>query len=301
MRSFLNAVVVVGIAVVLILGCLSLFKYTNETRLSNASEQNQPPAFYVTAGDTTYYGAISSNVGVAILGVNSTPFLIEFGGPVRADGTFIIVAVAVRNEQNTAVTMDSGLFEIMDSNGNVYSASEKSIEIQGGNDLFLARINPGITKVGRIVFDVPANLSMDNLRLKFRGGMTGDSAILELRVNSTVMRAPARPDATTPISENANPLDKPSPDGSTAGIQPIENPNSGASSSSVSPAPNQSGAMDSEQTVSSGVVSKGQNSAEVLAILGPPTSVTMGAKRAYTYPHLRIIFVNGRVSEIQHF
>jgi len=50
MRSFLNAVVVVGIAVFLILVWLSVTKHTNESRLSDASEQNQPPTFYLTAG-----------------------------------------------------------------------------------------------------------------------------------------------------------------------------------------------------------------------------------------------------------
>jgi hypothetical protein len=51
-------------------------------------------------------------------------------------------------------------------------------------------MNPGITKTGQIVFDVPENLGMDDLRLRFRGGMTGDSAILPLRVNSVVVQAP---------------------------------------------------------------------------------------------------------------
>lgn len=40
---------------------------------------------------------------------------------------------------------------------------------------------------------------------------------------------------------------------------------------------------------------------EVAAILGPPISVTTGAKHVFHYPHLDVIFVDGKVSEIQRF
>jgi hypothetical protein len=142
--------------------------------------------------------------------------------------------------------MNTSLFEILDAYGNVYSASEKSMEIQGGNDLFLAQINPGITKAGRIVFDVPANLSTDNLQLRFRGGMTGDTAILALRVNPRVTRAPTPSEATAPLNENASPLNKPTPEGSTAAVQPSENANLGEApipSPSPEPTPPRSGVL----------------------------------------------------------
>jgi TonB family protein len=98
--------------------------------------------------------------------------------------------VAIFNQQRDAITMDSNLFEILDSNDVVYSASEKSIWL-GGDNLFLARINPGVRKVGRIAFDVPENLALNNLRLRFRGGMTGEAALLPLRVNSVTSHPPA--------------------------------------------------------------------------------------------------------------
>jgi hypothetical protein len=45
-------------------------------------------------------------------------------------------------------------------------------------------------------------------------------------------------------------------------------------------------------------VHKGQTSTVVLAILGPPVSVTLGAKHVYSYPNLKVVFVDGKVSEI---
>ena len=237
MRLFLKAVVAVGIVVFLIAVISLLTKLPNETQLPAATEQSQQPTFTVTAGDPTYHGAISSNVGVAVLGINSGPYFMGFGSLVRADGKFIIVSVAIRNGQNTAITMDTNLFEIMDSSGNVYSASEKSMEVEPGSDLFLAKINPGVTKTGRIVFDVPANLNMDNLRLRFRGGMTGDSADLPLVVNATDMRAPAQPEPTTPTGEYSSPPEQPSSDAQPVRPQTEESPNQGASSDVAAPKP----------------------------------------------------------------
>src|ERR1035437_2340618 len=206
MRSFLKVVLIAGSALILYILFEPLIKSSNKNQRSNASDQTQHPAFSATRGDTTYSGAVSSYVGVAILNVKSGPGLISFGRFERADGKLIIVAVAIHNGQNTAITMNTGLFEIVDSYGNVYSTSEKSIEVD--HDLFLAQINPGITKTGQIVFDVPENLSMDKLWLRFRGGMTGDSATVALKVNSTVMQAPAPPDVVTPQSENVRPRDQ---------------------------------------------------------------------------------------------
>jgi hypothetical protein len=188
MRSFLKVVLIAGSVLILYILFEPLIKSSNDNQRSNASEQTQRPAFSATLGDKTYYGTVSSYVGVAILDIKSGPGLYNFGRVERADGKFIIVDLAIHNGQNTAITMNASLFEIVDSNGNVYSASEKSMEVE--HDLFLAQINPGITKKGQIVFDVPENLSMDNLRLRFRGGMTGDSAILPMRVNSVVVQVP---------------------------------------------------------------------------------------------------------------
>jgi hypothetical protein len=167
---------------------------------SNGPAAEDQPAFSVTSGNTTYYGAISSNVGVAILAVQSQPYMLEFGSPTRADGKFILVTVAITNRQHDAITMTSSLFEIVDSAGNVYSASEKSIELARG--LFLNEINPGITKTGEIVFDVPESLGLENLRLKFRGGMTGDSAVLALQ--PTYIQAAVPPPQPEPDTASSN-------------------------------------------------------------------------------------------------
>lgn len=234
----------------------------------------QQAAFSVVHDNTTYYGTIASDVGVAILGLRDAgPYLSGgFDDLVQADGKFIVVAVAIENRQSSAITMNESLFEIMDSAGNVYSASEKSMEVGTNNNLFLAQINPGITKNGIIVFDVPRTLGIDDLRLRFRGGMTGDSAVIPLKVNSVEpASAPVAPVAPSGLPDQ--------PNNQNTATQPTI-PLQSSSATPFTP------------------ISVGQTTEQVEAALGPPASVTTGAKHVYTYPHLVIVFVDDKVSEI---
>ncbi len=148
---------------------------------AGGQQPTQAPSFTVAEGDTVYSGARSSDVGAAILKVTSAPVLAG-SEPIRAAGTFIVVTVAISNGQSSAITMGTGLFTILDSGGNEYSASVHSADV-GANDVFLGQIDPGITKIGTIVFDVPTNLDIDKLQLRFRGGMTGDAAVIPLKPN----------------------------------------------------------------------------------------------------------------------
>jgi hypothetical protein len=274
---------------------------SGEGGISGTSEYANQPAFLLTSGDTTYHGAISSNVGVAILRINSGQLFMSFGEPVRADGKFVLVTVAIENQQNTEITMNPSLFEIVDSNGRVYSSSAKSLEVGENNDLFLAGINPGITKVGQIAFDVPADLDMDNLLLRFHGGMTGDAATLPLRVNSIVTPAPTSPETTVPQVEDTGSTDNQPPVNPNAGAQSSEGVGSNQPSAAVSPDSSHPASTPSEPGSPTTGIAVGQTSAQVLAILGPPTSVTMGVKNVYVYQHLQIVFVSGKVSEIHQF
>lgn len=249
---------------------------TSGSPAPTSDQPAQQPNFSVTRANTTYYGTIASDVGVVVLGLRDAgPYLADgFEELVKADGKFIVVAVAITNRQNTAITMNTSLFEILDSSGNVYSASEKSMEVGPSDDLFLAQINPGITKTGLVVFDVPQSLSPDNLRLSFRGGMTGDTAVLPLKVNSVEQSEVSPSVPTAQPTENNQPAIP-----NTAAQQPV--------------------AAESPQAATTPrTISIGQTRAEVEAILGPPISVTTGAQHIYTYPHLTITFVDDKVSEI---
>lgn len=71
-------------------------------------------------------------------------------------------------------------------------------------------------------------------------------------------------------------------------------------STDVSPAPvvSQQETTGSPSTPQTPQVTQGQTPGQVVTILGPPISITMGAKHVYRYPHVLIVFTDGKVSEI---
>ena len=74
-------------------------------------------------------------------------------------------------------------------------------------------------------------------------------------------------------------------------------------SSDVTPAPvasqqETSGSPSAPQTTK---VTQGQTPDQVVAILGPPISITTGATPVYNYPHLSIVFARGKVWKIHQF
>lgn len=93
------------------------------------------------------------------------------------------------------------------------------------------------------------------------------------------------------------PSEMPAPVGAPTQVGDAANQSS--SSTAGAQTLNQSGATEAKPGNSPPAVIKGQTAAEVLAILGPPESITIGPQRAYSYPHLKIIFVDGLVTEIQ--
>jgi hypothetical protein len=169
------------------------------------SETGAP--FIIRAGGRSYMGSEASQVGVAVMGVSTSPVVQSLMGMEQADGTFIFVTVGISNHQSTEITMNQSLFEIVDESGNVYSSSSKSFEVERGSDLFLAGINPGVGKQGTIVFDVPPSIIHQRLTLRFRGGMTGETTEVPLAVRSTapveapVQEAAPEPPPTPHVSE----------------------------------------------------------------------------------------------------
>jgi hypothetical protein len=167
----LIGVVVVGfIGLVVLVALFSTGSTHGAGDLSSNSSSASTIPYSVTVGGRTYTGAYASNVGVAVLGVASQPFLFTDLGQSQPDGKYVIVQVAVTNQQNSEITMDNGLFELVSSDGTVYSSSSKSMEVGERNNLFLAAINPGLTKVGMVIFDVPRSLRLDSLQFDFGAG-----------------------------------------------------------------------------------------------------------------------------------
>jgi hypothetical protein len=101
-------------------------------------------------------------------------------------------------------------------------------------------------------------------------------------VNSTAQPAPQAEPESAPAPEPALSF-QPSPE--STDVTPAAVASRQETSGSPSPA----------QTTE---VTQGQTPDQVVAILGPPISITTGTKHVYTYPHVMIVFTDGKVSEI---
>jgi hypothetical protein len=104
-------------------------------------------------------------------------------------------------------------------------------------------------------------------------------------VNSTAQPAPQAEPHSAPAPEPALSL-KPS-----------------AESTDVTPAPvaSQQETSGSPSTPQIAEVTQGQTPDQVVAILGPPISITTGPTPVYNYPHLVIVFARGKVWKIHQF
>jgi hypothetical protein len=226
-------VLVVGfIGLIILVAVFSSGRTHNGTDFGSDTSPASPTPYTVTIGGTVFRGAFASNVGVAVLGAASQPFILTDLGTSQADGKYVIVRIAVSNQQSSEITMNDSLFELASPDGTVYSSSSKSMEVGERNNLFLASINPGLTKQGVVIFDVPATLELDSLEFRFRGGMTGETGHLPLTVQSTdIPRAPIAP--TNEDNEHQiSPTVEPEQPSST---QPVEPQQSAAPSDTTTP------------------------------------------------------------------
>jgi len=85
----------------------------------------------------------------------------------KADGIFIIVDVEVENTGKSANYLMDSYLKLIDDQGREFSADSAAafyLKPQG-SALMFEQVNPGITKKGKIVFDVPVGLKVANMRI----------------------------------------------------------------------------------------------------------------------------------------
>ena len=85
----------------------------------------------------------------------------------KADGIFIILDVEVENTGKSAKYLMDSYLKLVDEQGREFSPnSVAAIYLKPqGSALMFEQVNPGITKKGKIVFDVPAGLKVANIRI----------------------------------------------------------------------------------------------------------------------------------------
>ncbi|MDE3837894.1 DUF4352 domain-containing protein [Bacillus methanolicus] len=82
----------------------------------------------------------------------------EFGQ--KAQGTYLILDVVVKNEGKKAITTDSSFFKLKAGDVEYEADAVADAYInENGTSFFLQQVNPGIENKGKIAFDVPADIA----------------------------------------------------------------------------------------------------------------------------------------------
>lgn len=102
--------------------------------------------------------------------------------PAKAgDGSkFIVLHVTIKNGQKDALNILSDYFKLKTSDGTTYSPSTDSkviMAIPTDQQIFLKQINPGITKDGTIVYQVPKSLKLSDLFVHCQTGFWGTQTV----------------------------------------------------------------------------------------------------------------------------
>lgn len=117
-----------------------------ETKAEPKKEEKKVAGFNepVKVGDVVFTAAGSSladNVGG------------EYGQD--AQGKYLIVDVAVKNEGKKAITTDSSFFKLKIGETEYEADTTAGIYANQDSEFFLQNVNPGIENKGKVVFDIP--------------------------------------------------------------------------------------------------------------------------------------------------
>ncbi|MED0707115.1 DUF4352 domain-containing protein [Aneurinibacillus aneurinilyticus] len=95
------------------------------------------------------------------------------------DNMFLIVNASIKNNDKESRIIDRNLFSIIDSEGRKYDAMPSVDSYVNDNvSFFLESVNPGLTRKGNIVFEVPPDIKGLKLEVTSGYALAGDETKL---------------------------------------------------------------------------------------------------------------------------
>lgn len=91
-------------------------------------------------------------------------------------GQFIVIDIEAYNNDSKARMVDSSMFKVKDDQKREFEPSNDSevmMVVDGVMDFFLQDINPGLSKTGQLVFELPADASSYTLEVSSGYGWSG--------------------------------------------------------------------------------------------------------------------------------
>jgi len=108
----------------------------------------------------------------------------QFIDPATTDGQCVIVEIEAFNNDSETRMVDSSMFKLIDDQGREFNTSTDTdvmMVLDESLNLFLQDINPGISKTGKLVFELPNDVSSYELQVSSGFGFAGgEYATIEL-------------------------------------------------------------------------------------------------------------------------
>ncbi|KOR80287.1 hypothetical protein AM232_18810 [Bacillus sp. FJAT-21352] len=100
----------------------------------------------------------------------------EFIESAKTDGQFLVIDIEAFNNDKEARMVDSSMFKVKDNQGREFEPTNDSdvmMVLEETMDLFLQDINPGISKKGKLVFELPKDSSTYSIEVSSGLGWAG--------------------------------------------------------------------------------------------------------------------------------
>ena len=104
----------------------------------------------------------------------------EFIENATTEGKFVILEITVKNDKKEALTINSSYFSLETVDGVVYEPNTDGkvmMAMMDEDDFFLQQVNPGLSKTGKVVFEVGEDLDLNTAILKGQTGFWGTESV----------------------------------------------------------------------------------------------------------------------------
>ncbi len=147
----------------------------NTQKPKEKKEEEEPEKKTFIVGDLVNTGKL----GYKVLNVESTKEIKsdnQFIESAKTDGQFVVIDIEAFNNDKKARMVDSNMFKIKDDQGREFEPTNDSdvmMVVEGAMDFFLQDINPGLSKKGKLVFELPQDAASYSLEVSSGFGWSG--------------------------------------------------------------------------------------------------------------------------------
>jgi hypothetical protein len=308
MRSFLKAIVVVGIVAFLFLVVRFLFTTPKENQLSSASQGESK-----TINDHELHlinnligsGTVTDGRTYSVALIDENKNSIPTGTELFVQGTLYTVRWGPTDDCSWLLIRGRTQVQHGELNPRIYCYFSLLLDEkgQGGRDLWpsvslVCNMSPEEFKEATHLYHYGDEVQVHGV---YGSSLDFDVVPIEV-IGGGHFGVPALQNCT--VAGPTEDVVRPQPAVPAAGRAtetPPRNSETRIDNSQPPDQPDSNGEMISQPKSAPSGVSKGETPDEVMAILGPPASVTTGAKHVFLYPHLKVVFADGKVSEVQEF